>query len=321
MNIMQMQDAPQRAFGFLIQQATRIEAQVYRTVYQEIQYQDVIPVDTTGPEWVDAITYFSSDAVGQAQWFTGFAQDVPNVELLREKFTTGVSMASIGYRYSMEELGKALLYGIDLTSDKAVASRRVAEEFIDKVAFVGDATKGYTGAVNNASVTATTAPADGTASATTFASKTPDQILRDINGQLTGQFTGTYGNLVADTILLPYDILLNLSTRRIDTVNQTTILQWLKANNIYTLTTGRELTIRGLLATSTPPAPPHQAHGCLPQVAGCSEAQHADALPLLAALAGRPDALRGARHVPSRRGRCEAVQGHALPGRDLRRSR
>ncbi|MEJ8308597.1 DUF2184 domain-containing protein [Agrobacterium larrymoorei] len=246
MNFMQMQDAPQRAFGFLIQQATRIEAEVYRTVYQEIQYQDIVPVDTTGPEWVDAITYFSSDAVGAAQWFNGHAQDVPNVELLREKFSTTVSMAAIGYRYSVEELGKAALYGLNLTSDKGVAARRVAEEKIDSVAFVGDATKGYTGTVNNPAVAATTAPADGTGSSTTFANKTPDQILRDVNGQLTGQFTGTFGNLVADTILFPYQVLLDLSTRRIDSVNQTTILEWIEKNNIYTRTTGRPLTIRGL---------------------------------------------------------------------------
>lgn len=246
MNQIITQDAPQRAFGFLIAQATRIEAEVYRTAYQEIQYQDVIPVDTSGPEWVDAITYFSSDAVGAAQWFNGHAQDVPNVELLREKFSTSVSMAAIGYRYSYEELQKALLYGINLTNDKGVAARRVAEEFTDKIAFSGDATKGYTGIVNNASVAATTAPADGTGSTTTFSTKTPDQILRDVNGQLTGQFTGTFGNLVADTILFPYSVLLDLSTRRIDSVNQTTILEWIERNNIYTRTTGRPLTIRGL---------------------------------------------------------------------------
>ncbi len=246
MNFIQMQDAPQRAFGFLIQQATRIEAEVYRTVYQEIQYQDIVPVDTTGPEWVDAITYFSSDGVGQANWFNGHAQDVPNVELLREKFTTGVAMAAIGYRYSVEELGKAQLYGIQLNTEKASLARRVAEEKIDSVAFVGDATKGYTGVVNNPAVAATTAPADGTGSATTFASKTPDQVLRDVNAVLIGQFNSTLGNYVADTLLLPYDVLLGLSSRRIDSVNQTTLIEWIKKNNIYTLTTGRELTIRGL---------------------------------------------------------------------------
>jgi len=246
MNVHLTQDAQQVAMSFLIRQASLIEPTVYAIRYQDIQYPNLIPVDTSAPEWIQSVTYFSMDSVGRAEWFSGLAQDVPKVELTREKFETGVSMAAIGYGYTLEELGTAQLLGMNLTSDKAASARRVAEEKIDVVAFAGDAAKGFTGLVNAASVTATTAPADGTSSATTFASKTPDQILRDINGQLTGIFTGTLGVEMADTLLLPYSVLLDLSTRRIDAVNQTTILEWVQRNNIYTLTTGQPLTIRGL---------------------------------------------------------------------------
>ncbi|MBI5111855.1 MAG: DUF2184 domain-containing protein [Rhodovulum sp.] len=245
MNILTM-DAPQRALAFLIQQVALIEPQVYAIRYQDIQYPGLIPVDTSAPEWINSVTYFSMDSVGAAAWFSGKAQDINNVELLREKFETTVSMAAIGYRYDLEELGKAQLLGMNLSTDKANAARRVAEEFIDRVAITGDAAKGLTGLVNASTPTATTAPADGTGSATTFASKTPDQVLRDINGQLTGIFTGSLGTEIADTILLPYAVLLDLSTRRIDTVNQTTILEWIERNNIYTRTTGQALTIRGV---------------------------------------------------------------------------
>ncbi len=243
---MHVHDAPQRALGFLIQQATLIEPTVYQLRYQDIQYPSLIPVDTSAPDWINSVTYFSGDAVGAAQWFSGKAQDVPNAELLREKFESTVSMAAIGYRYDLEELGKAMMLSMNLSADKATAARRISEEFIDRVALVGDATKGMVGLVNNPNVTATTAPADGTGSATTFASKTPDQVLRDVNGVLTGVFTGTLGTEIADTLLLSYSVLLDLSTRRIDAVNQTTILEWIERNNIYTRTTGNALTIRGV---------------------------------------------------------------------------
>lgn len=246
MQNLNMQDAQQVAMSFLVRQASLIEPQVYAMRYQEIQYANLIPVDTSAPEWIQSVTYYSMDAVGQAQWFNGNAQDVPKVELTREKFETGVSMAAIGYGYNLEELGTAQLLGMNLTADKATVARRVAEKKIDAVAFQGDSKKGLTGLVNASTPTATTAPADGTGSATTFASKTPDQVLRDINGQLTGMFTGTLGAEIADTILLPYSVLLDLSTRRIDAVNQTTILEWVERNNIYTRTTGQPLTIRGV---------------------------------------------------------------------------
>lgn len=239
-------DAQQRALGFVIAQTTMIEPTVYQIRYQDIQYQNLLPVDYSAPEWITSVTYMSMDGVGRAAWFNAKADDIPKVELGREKFETAVHMAAIGYGYDLEEIGKAQMLGMNLTSDKAILARRIAEEMIDRVAFAGDASKGFLGMFNQSSVTATTAPADGTGAATTFASKTPDFILRDINGILTGMFIGTLGGEMADTLVLPYSVMLDLSTRRIDTVNQTTILEWIERNNIYTRTTGQQLMIRGV---------------------------------------------------------------------------
>jgi hypothetical protein len=244
--LLNMQDAQQRSFNFLISQQSIIEPTVYAMKYQEIQYPGLIPVDTSAPEWISSVTYFSMDGVGQAQWFSGKAHDMPNVDLSREKFETGVHMAGIGYGYDLEEIGKAMLLGMNLTNDKANLARRISEEKIEAVAFAGDTQKGLTGIANSSTPTATQAPADGTGSSRAFADKTPDQILRDINTELLGGFTATLGAIVADTILMPYSVLLPLSTRRIDSVNQTTILEWIEKNNIYTRTTGGALTIRGV---------------------------------------------------------------------------
>lgn len=248
MQVNYTRDAQQLAMGFLIQQGALIEPTVYQMEYMDIQYASLIPVDTSAPDWIQAVTYFSSDAVGQAQWFAGHAQDVPHVELTREKFQTGVNMAAIGYDYTLEELGTAQLLGMPLTADKATMARRAAEEFIDMNAFVGSPLKGTKGLVNHPAPLATLAPADGTAGSRMFKDKTSDQVLRDINSQLIGQFTDSYGKRLADTVLLPWSVIHDLSTRRIDNVNQTTILTWVKTNNIYTLTTGQPLDIKGLFS-------------------------------------------------------------------------
>lgn len=77
---MHMNDAQQVAMSFLIRQATLIEPTVYAMRYQEIQYASLIPVDTSAPEWIQSVTYFSMDGVGKAEWFNGNAHDVPKVE-------------------------------------------------------------------------------------------------------------------------------------------------------------------------------------------------------------------------------------------------
>jgi hypothetical protein len=244
-------DAPQRALSFLTTQANRIEPTVYAVRYPDVQYAQLIPVDTTGPEWINGVTYFSSDHVGRAAWFHAKADDVPHAEVLREKFETTVSLAAIGYDYDLEELGRAMQLGQDLRPDKANAARRASEEFIDRVAFTGDTAKNYSGVANNPNVTAGSAAATGTGSATTWASKTADNVLADVNAAISGIFTGTLGSEMADTLLLPQQQLIDIGTRRIDTVNQTTIRRWIEENNAYTMQTGQPLTIRGVWNLAT----------------------------------------------------------------------
>jgi hypothetical protein len=248
-------DAQQKAFAFLINQAQRIERTVYAVRYSDIQYPQLVPVDTTGPDWLTGVTYFSSDMVGRAQWFHGRGDDVPHAEITREKFETTIAMASIGYDYDLQELGQAQMMGTDLRPEKGSAARRAAEEFIDRVAMFGDLTKGYYGLINQPAVPAGSVPANGNSNggtnSTLWQFKTADQILADVNSILTAQFTATYGAEMSDTLLLPYERLLTISTMRIDQYNTQTVLDWIGENNIYTRQTGNPLLVRGVWGLTT----------------------------------------------------------------------
>jgi len=255
MNRLLMADAPQRALAFLTSQQMRIDPVVYQTRYPDIQYPRLVPVDTTGPEWIAGVTYFSSDAVGAAKWFNGKADDVPHADVLREQFQTTVSMAAIGYDYDLQELGNAMLLGIDLNPMKANAARRASEEFIERVAITGDAGKGYYGVANHPAVTAGSAAAvgaeSGATNSTEWADKTPEQILADVNQVLLGQFTNTMGAEIADTLLLPYGQLLAISTRTINDQSTVTILEWILQNNVLNRLRGGTLTISGAFGLET----------------------------------------------------------------------
>lgn len=239
-------DAQQAALGFLVTQTTYIEPQVYAIQYPDIQYPNLIPVDTSAPEWVKSVTYFSTDRVGRAQWFHHTAKDVPLADISREKFEIGVEMAAIGYRYTLEELGHAMMVpGTNLTVDKAAACRRAYEEFVDNIALNGDNDKNWQGLINNSAVTSVLVANSGTGSNMDWDTKTADQILLDVNAVLTGIYTTTLTVEMADTLLLPIEALALLATRRIpDTA--ITIMEFLQKNNVYTAVTGQALTIRGV---------------------------------------------------------------------------
>jgi len=245
-------DAQQVAFNYVVNQTTAIETQVVRMKYPDVQYPDLVPVDaTTGNEWVKSITYYSADMVGRADWFHHTALDVPLAELSREKFERGMEMAAIGYRYTLEEVANAMnTPGLNLTSDKAAACRRAYEEFVDNLALRGSVPKNMQGLINSSLVTATTAPADGTAGATTFASKTNQQIIRDINSAMMGIATGTNWLYYADTILMPPAVLVGLAGRIIE-YSSMTLLDWIKQYNVLTVQTGRPITLAGVRGLET----------------------------------------------------------------------
>jgi hypothetical protein len=236
----------QQALGFLVSQTSHIEAQVVEVQYPDIQYPDLIPVDTSANEWAKSVTYYSTNKVGQAGWFHHYAKDIHVADSERSKFEVGVEMADIGYRWTLEELGQAMMIpGMNLSADRAMAANRAYEEFIDNVALNGDSDKNLSGILDYPGITVVDAPADGTSSQADWDHKTADLIMRDFNLAVVGMWTNSKQIELADTVLLPYAALALLVAKRIDNT-ATTVLDYIMKNNIYTHTTGRQLTIRGV---------------------------------------------------------------------------
>ena len=145
------------------------------------------------------------------------------------KFVEEIRTAAVGYDYNIQELARAQKLGMNLMNDRAMAARRVYEEFVEDVAYMGDASVGLGGLLNNAAVT----PASATTGDWMGGTTTPTQILADINNGITGVYVGSKTVEFADTVLLPveeYEYI--ASTARSDT-SDTTILGYLKANNSY----------------------------------------------------------------------------------------
>lgn len=230
----------QAALGFALSQTSYIERTVNQTVYPDVQYASLIPIDTSANPWTKSVTYFSGDKFGRADWINGNSDDIPMAGTNLTKFETQVYTAGIGYGWGLEELEQARMLGHNLPADDAMAARRAYEEMVDRVAFFGDASKNLQGLVNSTAVTATSAATGN------WETATPAQILADINGALIGQFSGTLFTSFADTLLLPYEKYLLLATRMVSDNSDMSILNWLLANNAYTAQTGGRLIIRGI---------------------------------------------------------------------------
>lgn len=234
----------QAGLGFLVSQLTHIEPQAYEIRYADIQYPQLVPVDTSAPEWIKSVTYYSMDKVGAADWINENADDIPKADVEHAEFETGVHAAGIGYGYGLGELNQAALLGIPLTAQKAMAARRAAEEMIDRIALLGDTVKGFQGLIDHEDVTAT--PAENG----DWDNATPDEIIDDVNQGLTLVQTATNNIVQANTLLLPYAKFNRLASRRL-TDTSLTILEFIRQNNVYTATTGAPLTMRAIRRLDT----------------------------------------------------------------------
>ena len=247
MNAVPMWDV-QASIGFVRSQTTVVEAEVNRTVYPQIQYPQLVPVDTGGNPFTQTVTYVSADQYGKADWINGNADDIPMAGTVRAQHKTAVYTAAIGYGWGWEEVNYAQMAGVNLPAEDAMAARRAYEEMVDRVALQGDASKGFTGLFNSPGVTVA-APTSG--AAWTAGTATPTTILRDINDSLQLIHTATNTAVTADTLLLPFARFNRLATTTFGNEGANTLLDMVMRTNVYTATTGQPLLVRGIRGLDT----------------------------------------------------------------------
>lgn len=244
-------DMFQNALSFLVSQISYIEPQVYRIKYPELNYAELVPVDTAGSEWAKSVTFFSIDQVGQADWFNHMANDVPLADIQRAKHEQGIEMAAVGYRYTIEELGQAMMLpGTNLTVERAASARRAYEQFVYNINMFGDTRKGWAGLLNHSLPTiieqATTFPALMTGGTDTDIA----EIAQAINGVLSNIWITTLTVEMANTILFPLSVATMLTIIQLPHTTMN-LMEWIMKNNMYTQQTGQPLMVRSVRGLDT----------------------------------------------------------------------
>ena len=224
----------QAALAFVVSQATYIEREVFDIPYPEIVYARMIPIDTSAGEFSASVTFFTQDLVGKAKLMNGAADDFPLANLVRTKFEQSVLDASIGYEFSLAEIGQAQMLGRSLSTEGAMAARLAYEQLVDAVALAGDS--GIEGLYTTTGITST-------AAAAAWSGATAAQILADVNGIISRIVAATGGIHWPNTLVLPLAQFSLIAGKQIDATNQMTILEFVRRSNAYTAKTGLPLEI------------------------------------------------------------------------------
>lgn len=226
--------------AFYISQLTQVEPRIYETKYPNINFQELVPVNSSIPEWVDSVDYISYDAVTMGKFIGANADDLPNVALKAKKDSVPVGYAGNSFEYSLDELRKSQHLNMPIDTSMASAARRGAEEHMQRVAYFGDSERGMDGLFNHSNVGSdATLSLDWTASATTG-----KQILDEINGMIGDVWNQSKGVHVPNTMVLAANRWTILATKMAtEYAPDKTLLEILQSQNLYTRMTGQPMTI------------------------------------------------------------------------------
>ena len=219
--------------AFFNRELTFVKSKSYDAKLAELKGLKLIPISTEAGAGVSEIAYRQYRGVGFAKVIAAYAKDFPRVDVYGEEKSVKVKGIGDSYGYSIKEIRASQRAGKNLDQRRAITARRAHDEQMNKMALKSDPVNGTNGLLDYPGITEVTLQSDGTGSSKTWASKTPDQIVRDINDMITAVMDPTSAREVPDTLLIPIAQYNDISTRRIGEDGTKTLLKYILDNSPY----------------------------------------------------------------------------------------
>lgn len=214
---------------FLAQNLEFVKSEIYEKIYKPRTAMQRIPMSTDVPAGAETFAWETVDYTGKAKIIAGTTTDIPMANTFVEKETGVLRTYGIGFSYTYMEIENAMMARKPLLPRKSKAAVEGHTNAINDAAWKGDAAYNLPGLFTNTNVPEVTLLADGTGSSKTFASKTADKIVRDINSLINKVIIQTDGAIMPNEVWLPTTQYTQISTTQNSTASDTTILGFLRA--------------------------------------------------------------------------------------------
>ena len=204
-----------------------------------------------GGGWADyvsamSVAYGITGGAGASPITAGGANGIPIVQASLDKGTFKAHTFAAALRVMFQDMQRANFVGRSLDQMLTDGVRKAYDKHLDQNVYMGISEYNSTGLLNDANVTVTQAAATGTGSARTWASKTPKQILADINDALTTAWAAAEydESAMPNHIILPYEQYNYILTTMVTDLAETTIYDFVMKNNVASKN-GKSLFIGG----------------------------------------------------------------------------
>jgi len=179
-----------------------VKARSYDIEYADLMARQLFPVSSEAGAYAQVITWTQYDRVGMSQIISSYAKDLPRADITGEQISSPVRAHGLSFAYTVDEIMTAQAVGKNLEQRRVNAVTRGSEETIDNIAWYGDSATGLPGFLSNPNIPIGPV-APGAGGGTTWASKTPAEILADINNLFGTMYAVTLKKEKATRLLLP----------------------------------------------------------------------------------------------------------------------
>jgi len=216
---------------FLARELESIEAVLYEWEEKELKYRSLIPVSNEDNPGAETITYRMITMIGMAKIIANYSDDLPRSDAITKEYSQNVKTIGVAFGYNTQELRAAAMANKPLDRIKADSARRAVREFENEIAWTGEDSHGIVGFLNNANVPVLAASAG--AGGTTWALKTPDEIIADVSLMISTERDQSKGIHSGDTLVLPITQHTIITTTPRSVNSDTTIANFILNNKAF----------------------------------------------------------------------------------------
>jgi len=224
------------AGAFLVSELEKRDP-IVRVPLTSFTYARDIPIKIGGG-WVDHtsnlnIDYGVTGGSGNGTVQAAGANGSPLIQLNLEKDVYKTHVFNTTMRIKFVDMMRSQITGRSLDKMLSDGVRLVYDKHMDENVYRGISDYGSFGLVNNPNITSSSA-ATGAGGNTTWASKTPAEILKDINDAINAVWEAAGYDLRAmpNHIILPHEQFNYIATQPVSALSEKSILTYLQENNV-----------------------------------------------------------------------------------------
>lgn len=226
-------DGAEDASVFFARELDYVKTKSYDVEYPEFTALNLFPITSEADPGAETVTYYTYDKIGAAKVIQNYSTDLPRADVNGKPSYAQVKSLGDSYGYSAQEMRASRLAGKSLDTRKGESARFQIDNLNNIIAWRGDEESGLMGVLSDGqSIPLYAIGQGGESGKTKWTEKTADEILADVNGMAKQVARVTKNVERPDTLCLPAEVFMDISTRRIPDTS-TTVLAFIKEHSPY----------------------------------------------------------------------------------------